>query len=358
MEKKKKFIVNTAYLLVLAILVYLGIKYLIPVLMPFLIAFLVASMINHPAGWVSNKLNINKKPVAILITAGFFVALAVLVMFTGSKLLSFAGDVIMQIPNIYKEEILPILNSAFQNIEAKAISIDKDIVKSLVEQFNTITQNLGQYISEFSVKAVRFISGYAAGIPSFVIKLVITIVATFFMAKDYEKITGFMISLLPEKSQGICRKIKEYTAGVVLVYIKSYSLLMLITFVELSVGLLILRIPYAVAIALAIAIFDILPVLGTGGILIPWAVITAVIGNYKLAVGLIILYLVILAVRNTIEPRIIGKQIGIHPLVMLISMFVGLKLLGVIGMIGLPVFLSVLVDMDKNGVINLFHTYK
>ena len=70
--------------------------------------------------------------------------------------------------------------------------------------------------------------------------------------------------------------------------------------------------------------------------------------------GLIILYIVIIVVRNIIEPRIVGKQIGLHPLVTLICMFVGLKLFGVIGLFGLPIALSVLVNMDRNNIISLF----
>ncbi len=354
MEKKKKFIIDTVYFLILAVLVYLGVKYAIPILMPFLIAFIFAVIINYPVRWISGKLHIDKKPVSLFITAGFFVTLAVLIMFAGNRLISFAGEVIIKIPEFYRQEILPLLNTVFHNLETKAVSVDPAVINNLEEYFNTITRNFGQYISDFSVKAVKYASGYAAGIPSFMIKLIITVVATFFMAVDYDKITGFIIKLLPEKGKNLCLNIKQYTIGVIFAYIKSYSLLMFITFVELSAGLLLLKIPYAILIALIIAIFDILPILGTGGILIPWAVIAALLGNYKLTVGILILYLVITAVRNTIEPKIVGRQIGIPTLAALISMFIGLKLFGLIGLIGLPVALSILINLDKNGIIKLF----
>lgn len=358
MEKKQKFIINTLYYLILTVFVYLGIRFAVPVLMPFIIAFIIATILNLPAGWISNKLHLSKKLVTIIITAAFFGLIACLVIFAGSGLLSFAGEAVLRIPNLYREEILPLLNIAFHNLEARAASMDAAIVKGLEDSYYTLTHNLGQYISDFSMKAVKLFSGYAAGLPSFVVKLIITIVATFFIAIDYEKITGFFLKLLPDKGQNMYQKIKSHTVSVIFVYIKSYSLLMFMTFVELSIGLLILRIPYAFLIALAIAIFDILPILGTGGILIPWALIAWALGNYKLAIGIVILYLVITAVRNTVEPRIVGKQIGIHTLAALVSMFIGLKLFGIIGLFGLPVTLSILVNLDKSGAINLFHRKK
>lgn len=355
MERKKKFIINTVYYLILAIFVYMGIKFAVPVLMPFIIAAVFATVINLIAGRLSDKLGFSKKLAAALITAAFFGLLAFLVVFAGSSLLSFIGEVIIRIPKLYREEILPLLDKAFQNLALNTVSMDAVIRSGLEENYNALTQNLGQYISEFSMKAVKIFSSYAAGFPSFVVKLIITVVATFFMSVDYDRITGFILQVLPDTGRNLYRKIKDHTVNIIFIYIKSYTLLWFMTFVELSIGLLVLRIPYAILIALAIAIFDILPVLGTGGILIPWALIAGVLGNYRMAVGIIILYLVVTVIRNTVEPRIVGKQIGIHALAALMAMFIGLKLFGIIGLIGLPVALSILVNLEKSGATHLFH---
>ena len=138
------------------------------------------------------------------------------------------------------------------------------------------------------------------------------------------------------------------------VYIRSYSLLFLLTFTELTIGFLIFQIPHSLLVAVLIAIFDILPVLGTGGVLIPWAVILAVIGNYPLAAGILILYVIITVVRNSVEPRIVGKQIGLHPLLTLIAMFTGVSLAGLPGLILLPMAVMIFVNMEKNGAIHIF----
>ena len=122
---------------------------------------------------------------------------------------------------------------------------------------------------------------------------------------------------------------------------------MIITFTELNIGLHLLKIPYATVIAGAIAIFDLLPILGTGGVLIPWTVIAAVIGEYGMALGIGILYIVITMVRNYLEPKLVGKQIGLHPLATLIALFVGSRLFGLAGLFGFPVALSVIVQLRR-----------
>ena len=101
--------------------------------------------------------------------------------------------------------------------------------------------------------------------------------------------------------------------GTLFVCIRSYALIMSITFAELFLGFTLFRIDFALLLALCIAVFDILPVLGTGGIMIPWAVITAILGDYPMALKLIGLYIFITIVRNIIEPKIVGSQIGLHP---------------------------------------------
>ena len=131
------------------------------------------------------------------------------------------------------------------------------------------------------------------------------------------------------------------------VYIKSYSLLFLLTFVELGIGFLILRVDHAILLATLISIFDLMPILGTGGILLPWALISLLFGDWFRAIGMLVLYLIITGIRQTLEPQIVGKQIGLHPLATLAAMLLGLKLFGIVGMFGVPVLLAVSTAMYR-----------
>jgi predicted PurR-regulated permease PerM len=136
--------------------------------------------------------------------------------------------------------------------------------------------------------------------------------------------------------------------------LQGYILILLITFGELAIGFTLLRIDYSVLIAVAVALLDILPVVGTGTVLIPWSLISLLIGKIPQGIGLLVLYITITVVRNIIEPRIIGARIGLHPLATLIFMYLGLHLFGVIGMLLLPLIIILLKNAQDAGVLKIW----
>jgi len=131
---------------------------------------------------------------------------------------------------------------------------------------------------------------------------------------------------------------------------------MLLTFFELTIGLHILGIENALVIAFLIAIFDVLPVLGTGGIMLPWILISFLNNQVKTGVGLLILYLVITVIRNIIEPKIVGKQIGLHPLLMLMCMYLGARLFGFLGIFILPILILIVQNLNDTGIIHIYNS--
>lgn len=136
-------------------------------------------------------------------------------------------------------------------------------------------------------------------------------------------------------------------------FIRAQVILSGLTYLAALAGLVILRVDYATVIALLIVIVDILPVLGTGSVLVPWAVISAAMGNYLLAVGLVVLFLFITAFRKMVEPKIIGNSIGLSPLSTLISLWVGFKLVGVIGVFLGPIVLIIYKAMRRVGLLHI-----
>ena len=121
----------------------------------------------------------------------------------------------------------------------------------------------------------------------------------------------------------------------------SYALLSVICFVELMIGFKIFGIQDAVFIALLIAIFDVLPVVGSGGILVPWGLIQLAMGDPFVGIGLVILWIVIVVVRQVLEPKIVGSQVGLYPLVTVATLYIGLQLMGGLGLIVAPVYVLV-----------------
>ena len=136
--------------------------------------------------------------------------------------------------------------------------------------------------------------------------------------------------------------------------IRAQLTLTAITFCELFIGFSILRVNYAFLFALLTAVFDALPILGVGGILLPWALYSLLSGNYLYAVGLLVIYGVIFIVRQFLEPRIIGTQIGLPPIVTLMSIYVGLRIFGVFGALLFPIIVITLKYSQEKGYLRIW----
>jgi predicted PurR-regulated permease PerM len=142
--------------------------------------------------------------------------------------------------------------------------------------------------------------------------------------------------------------------------VKSYATLIFVTFCEVSIGLNILKLigvyggGYIIAISVVTAIVDILPVLGTGTILIPWAVYSLFTGNVGLGIGLIVLYALITVIRQILEPRLVSMNVGIHPVITLLGMYLGVRLFGVFGIFILPITFFLIKALNDEGIIHLW----
>ena len=346
-EKKRQFIINTVFYAIIICLVLIVCKYLVPILLPFILAFILASVLVIPAKKLAGKNSKIRRFCAIIVGVIFFVLLFLGIAFLGVALVDWFLGFLEFIPRLYQDEILPMLNFLYLELAERLTFADPELTAKINGVFQNFIGNIGNFISSFSVNAIKAITSGIAGIPGLIIKLILMIISCFFFLLDYDKIMTFFVSLIPKGKEKNFETIKWYVTNTLLVYIKSYSLLFLMTYVELSIGFQILGIPYAPIIGLMVAIFDILPVLGTGGILLPWTVVLLVMKNIPMGIGMFVLYLVITVIRNTMEPKLVGKQIGLHPLATMISLFVGLKVVGFWGMLIFPTTLAVLSSMKK-----------
>lgn len=353
-EKKRMFIINFLYYAILFGLVFLVLKFCLPMVMPFVIAFVVAYLLKTPIRFLARRLGGSRKVFAILLVLLFYSTIGVFISLLWIKIFSGVQELFMMMPVIYDVHIEPFLMEIFNNIEDSFLALDSGLISTLEEMLQNFVKSLGDIISGLSMSVIGTISGMASSLPGLFINLILTIIATFFIAADYDKLTGFVVRQLSSRNSRLLMQVKKYVSGTLFVCIRSYALIMFITFAELSIGLSILGVEYSVLIALGIAVFDILPVLGTGGIMIPWTILTAIGGNLPLAAGLLILYVVITIIRNILEPKIVGSQIGLHPVITLVSMYVGVQLFGVLGLFGFPIGLSLLKHMNDNGTINIF----
>ena len=346
MEDKKKFIIDAMYFGIIAIIALLAIKYILPIMVPFIIAFIVTALLQFPLDKMNLKSKHMRKLASIILCAAFYVIVFVIVLIVGARIATEAGDLVRAIPKLFSE-IVPFINGAFDELEVTVAAYDADLATVIDQMATSTLKTISQTVTDFSAKALILVTGFATSIPGIIVSIVITVISTFFMAIDYDIVLGFLKKLIPSSKREIFDTSAQYTKSMIGIYVRSYALLFTLTFVELSIGFVLLDVPYAILLALIISIFDLLPILGTGGILLPWALILLLIGNLKLAAGIAALYLIITFVRQTLEPKIVGAQIGLHPLATLIAMLLGLGLFGLVGLLAFPVTLSVLNAMHR-----------
>ena len=352
--KRKAFIINFIYFAIILALAVAALKYVLPMTMPFVMGFVIAYFLQRPRNFLADKLGVSRKVVAIVLVLIFYAVIGLLITLIGFKAVGFVSSLVRSLPSLYSSQIEPLILEIFHNLEGWIRQLDPSFVVYLTEAFNKLLSALGDMVSGLSLSAMGSISGFAYALPGGFIKLVLLIISTFFIAADYDQLMGFCLRQMSSHTKKVVLQIKQYVIGTLFVCIRSYALIMSLTFIELSIGLTIIHVENSILIALLIAIFDILPVLGTGGIMIPWVVISAFSGDFTLALGLLLVYVAITVIRNIIEPKIVGSQIGLHPIITLCSMFVGVQLFGVIGLFGFPIGLSLLRYLNENQTIHLY----
>lgn len=353
-EKKRDFIINVIYILIVGAILYITLKYALGWFLPFVVGFGIAFILKPLINLLTKKLKIKRRAVAGLTVLVFYATVGALFTLLLFKLGLVMKDLFIKLPSIYVNTIEPLIYELSAKAEDILVNLDPALLEAIKQTLTSIADSLGSIISSVSSGAVSFITSTVSVVPSFFIILIFSIISSFFFAMDYEKITSFVIRQFSPKGREIVLDIKEYIVGTLFKIVKAYSIIIFITFIELSIGLSILRVESAITIAFLIACVDILPVLGTGGIVIPWIFIELFKGNTALAIGLTVLYVVITIIRNILEPKIVGEQIGLHPLIMLICMFVGVKFFGVMGLFVLPIIMIILKNLNDSGKIHIF----
>lgn len=345
MDAKTKFVVNAFFYGIILLLFVLFYKYILPILTPFIIGFCVASLVH----FILKRLRLtgkkHDKVIASVMCVGIYAAIAGLLFLFGATIVSQVRDFATALPGLFDTYLYPFFPRCAEYIAATLDPIDPALVDWIFEVGKSLASTLGEFATNLSAAAVKLVASGAVSIPGLLIQIILTIVSTFYIATDYDRILDFLKKQIPETKRELTLQAFQYAEKAVFAFIKSYVTIFFLTWFELSVGLMILGIPYAVVIALAIAFFDLMPILGTGGILLPWAVILLFMGNYPLAVGILVLYLVVVAVRNAVEPRIVGDRIGLHPLATLVALVLGLQLMGLVGMLLFPIVLVAITNL-------------
>ena len=359
-SKRRRFLINLLYWVAILAIVYLCFRYLLKLLMPFVIALLVAWLLRPICRWYGKK-NLHGQLHTALVVATVLIFYLIIGGLISLILINVGANIAQRLsglPALYTQTIEPGLSELYASAEELVSRFDPRLEAVVNRVMPEIISSLGSAVSRFSVTAVTKLTSLATSIPNALLNAAICIISTIFMATTFEAIIRFLKKNLPDKVTETAGYVVKSFRNVIMKYGISYLIIMLMTFGEIAIGLLIIGKPHALLIAALIAVFDIFPIVGAGLILLPWTVITFIQGNVLQGIGMAVLYVVVIIVRQIMEPRIVGRQVGLPPLVTLACMFVGTSLFGGVGLFGLPILAAILTNLndDPDVPIRLYHT--
>lgn len=317
---------------------YLALRYLLPILLPFLIAWAASAAIMPAAAAISKRFRLSNRLCAVILLVLLLAALALGIGWSVSRLLGELGGLLSGLLSEYGS-FEGAVNAALTYLESVLLQtgLFSSVGGELRERlYGMLGEILPSALSALASGVSSVAGGILRGLPTFLFAAIVTVIAGFYFCFDREGIERELGALLPRALRARLGRWRQGMRRLSLRYLRAYLLLLLLTFAVLLVGFLLLGVPYAFLLASVTAIVDFLPVLGIGTVLLPWAAFALLRGRYYLGLGLLILYGVSVLVRQIAEPRLVGKSLGMHPLLTVVATYAGWRLFGVIGMLLAP----------------------
>ena len=328
-------------------LIALSLRYLLPLLIPFAIAWLLSAAVAPPARAIRARTGISERVCSVSLLL-LLLGGAVFLLWIGVSRLAHEARALL-------DSMLSEYGSATAMIEAWIVRLQETLrgIGLFGEGEDTRFYELLYQLLTGAVSSLASVLTTVAGdlirsLPSFFLATVVCVLAAFFLCTDRQRIEEGIVSVLPVGIRENIPRLRQRLRRVSWQYLRAYLLLLLITQAILFLGLLLLDVPYALLTASLIALLDLLPVIGVGTVLIPWALILLIERNFYLGFGLLILYCVTTLVRQVAEPRLLGKSLGIHPLLAVFATYAGYQWIGVLGMFLGPVLAMAAVAVGRN----------
>ena len=350
LEKRKAFIINFLYFIILVGVLYFILKKLFPIFLPFVIGLLIAALLNPLIRFLTVRTNVGRKvwsPAAVLL---FYALLGALIYLFGARIVGFVQGIAGRLPAYYSSTIEPQINL----LADKIASSFPENQGRVLEMAGSVEGTVQDIINRASGTMISMGASYVVAFPGLLIQFIFMVISSFFFTADLEQVREFILRQVPEGKRSVALEVVRNARVMVGKILKVYLFLMCVTFVELYIGFRVLGIEMAFLYAFLTAVVDILPVLGTGTVLFPWALGCFLMGNMEQGLALLVLYAVGLIVHTLLEPRLLAGQADLPPITALLAMYLGFRFLGVGGMILFPVVLLLLKQFQDAGVIHLW----
>lgn len=321
--------------------------------LPFVIGWGIAAIANPFVRFLEKKVKLVRKHSSVLIVVGVLALTIGVLYLLISKLVSELSGFIGDIPGYYQT-----VSAELNLLLIKAESILQFLPVKVQNSVSQFVSNLGEYLN-LAVQKIASPTVVVAGnvvksIPAALVYMVVTIFSAYLFIVDRDKIMETVNRYTPAGGTKYYKYLKTNVRHLLGGYFLAQFKIMFIIAVVLAVGFLVLGVDYALLLAILIAVLDFLPILGTGTILIPWALIRLLSGQYAFAFGLVIIYVLTLVLRQVIQPKIVGDTLGLDPLLTLLFLYLGFKISGIAGMILAVPLGMLLISLYEFGAFDLF----
>lgn len=360
LQKYIKILAKLAIFVLALVAVYLLFIYVFPIVgeiissifvwfLPFVFAIIMAVIIEPIVNWFEVHTRLSRSLSVllslVLTVGGFIYIISVIISKIITEMSGLYPLVIAQ-----SDQIINILMDGVSNFKLFYLSLNLPPDVQATLQGNL--ENSMEVLRSFLDSSINYLVTVMGMLPDLFIFLIIATVATFFIIKDRAILRKFILQIIPVNAQSKTRDVIGQLFTALTGFMKAYSILISITAIITVISLTILKVDYVLTIGIIVGFLDILPVLGPGTFFIPWIIWTFITGNTKLGISLLVVYIIISVVRQVLEPKIIGDNIGLHPLATLMSLYVGLQLGGLVGMVMGPVSIVILIAMYRAGIFN------
>ncbi len=337
----------------LALLIWVGLP-LLSLLSPFVFALVFAWLLNPAVRWIQRKTNFSRKAVSLVLVILVFAVI-------GGILFGLGWAAVDQVVSLFDNRqsvldeflngLLGVVNSVQRWIAGLSGVVPDEVITTGEDLINTLVGWLQDIdFSGWFAQMAGQAPSMAANVSGFAVALVVFMMGSYFITGDYPRLRFELTDRVPAMARDFCRSVKDIFMSAFGGYIKSQLILSLGVFLILTVGFLFMGQPYGLLLAFGLAVLDFIPIIGAGTVMVPWAVVDMVLAQYGEAAALMAVWGVIVLFRRFAEPKILGDQTGLSPILSLVGIYVGMKLGGVLGMVIGPLLLLVCINLAKLGI--------
>ncbi|MFC4404692.1 sporulation integral membrane protein YtvI [Gracilibacillus xinjiangensis] len=334
-------------ILIIVFLLVIG-YFILPVSIPLILSFFTALILNPLIRWFINKLKINRKLAVTIVFLLFILIFSIIGTFAVTKTVTQVVNFAENVPD-YIVQINDQMLEWESDLDHFTADIPDELMYKVVDEFEETMKNLSNQLKDF----LNFdrIAQVASFIPELIVSLIVYLIALFLFMLEIPRLKANIYKHLTDKTAEKVKFMNTRLSYVIFGFFKAQFLVSIIIFVVSLIGLLIIVPEYALIMSLFIWIIDFIPIIGSIAILGPWALYMLIAGDPFIGIQLSVLAIILLAIRRTVEPKVMGKHIGLSPLATLIAMYIGLQLLGILGFIVGPLLVIAFNSAKEAGII-------